>query len=112
MHDDVAGKPMRLDLLAREPHVLGIALDGVDHRLRRALGEAQRGVAERGAEFEHAPRVGGRRQRPEQRAVVVRIGVAAVLGAVLKRRLAQGGEGIGRVLCGGHGKSLRPGEGE
>src|ERR1039458_10616986 len=54
VHHDVPGHAMHLDLLARQPYVLAIALDGVDHRLRRAMCGPQRRVAERGAEFEHA----------------------------------------------------------
>ena len=82
--------------LAREPDVLGIALDGVDPGLRRAVGERQRGVAERAAELEDALGAGRRRDRAEQRAVAVGIRAAAVLGAMLERRLADLGERVGR----------------
>ena len=102
MHDDMAVHAMGFDLLARQPYVLGIALDGVDHRLRRAFGKPQRGIAKRGTQFEHAPRIGGGGQRTKQRAVVIRVSTAAVLGAMRQRRLANGVKRVGRSL--GHNK--------
>jgi len=57
--------------------------------------EPKRGVAERGAELEHAPRIGRGGKRAEQRSVGIGIGAATVLGAMRERRLAHGGEGVG-----------------
>ena len=36
--------------------MFGIALDGVDPRAREAMGEPEACVAERGSQFENAPR--------------------------------------------------------
>ena len=57
------------DIVARKLHVLRVALDGVDHRIRRAVRERKRRVAERRAQFQDAPRLHRRRQRAEQRTV-------------------------------------------
>src|SRR5262249_35195515 len=70
-----------------KPHMLAVALDGINPRLGRTMGKAQRGVAERGAELEDAPGVARSRQRAEQRAVAIGPRAAAVLGAVRLRRV-------------------------
>ena len=62
------------------------------------MGEGQRRVAERRAQFEDAARLRRRGQHAEQRAVPIRIGVAAMAGAMLIGGLAHVGERIGRRL--------------
>ena len=95
---DARRKARGLDMLAREPHMLGIAFDGVDFGLRRAMGKRERGVAERTAELEDAPCIHRRGERAEQRAVAIRPGAAAVLGAVLEGCVPHPAERIGVVL--------------
>ena len=73
--------------------------------IRRAVGEPERGVAERAAEFEHALGRDRRGDHAENRAVVERIGSAAVLRAMAQGLRAHLGEWIGRFLR-GHGSRV------
>ena len=98
MHGDAVIHAGGRDIVARELHMLGIALNGIDGRIRRAGGERQSGIAERRSQFQNAPRVGRPGQRRQERAVIIRIGVAAVLAAMGVGRGANFGEGIGPRL--------------
>ena len=102
VHGDAVIERGGRDVVAGKLRVLGIALDAVDGRVRRAGCERQRGVAERRAQFQDAARIGSGRQRRQQRSVVIRIGAAAMPRAVRIRRGADGREGIGQGLfhCG------------
>jgi hypothetical protein len=83
----------------REPHVLRVYVDGVDNGVRRAVGHPVRRIAERAAEFEDALRLRRGRNRAQQRAVVERIGAAAVARAVAVGLRQNGAEAVG-----GHGR--------
>ena len=95
MHRDAVVERRGCDIVAREPHMVGIALDRVDRRVGRAGSERQRRIAERGTKFQDAARTGGGCQRGKQRAVVVRMGAAAMLRAMRFGRGADFGEWIG-----------------
>src|SRR5262249_28886849 len=97
MNANAGREPAGFDVLSREPYVLRIALDGVDHGLWRAVREPQGRVAERGAELDNAARAGCGRQPAEQRAVAIRVGAAAVLLAMRMGGGADMGEGIVRA---------------
>src|SRR5262249_25111289 len=92
------------EILPREAHVLAIALDRVDLRRRRAMGEPQRGIAERAAELEHARGRNRGGDHTEDGAVLEGIGAAAVLGAVTQGLGAHLRERIERLLL-SHGKT-------
>jgi hypothetical protein len=74
--------------------MVGIALDGIDFGFGRTMSKRDRGVAERAAEFEDARGASRRGDGAEQRAVVVGIRAAAMLGAMLERRVADVGEWV------------------
>src|SRR6185295_15639042 len=94
VHGDALGKTRSRNVLARAPHMLGIALDGVDPRLGCAIREPERRVAERTAELEDAPRMDRSSNRAKQRTVVVGPSAAAMLGAMPERRVMHLGEWI------------------
>jgi len=96
MHLDALLHPGRGDVLPRQRDMLGIALDCVDLRLRRAMRERQRRVTERTAAFENTARIGHGRDGAEQWTIVVRPSAAPMLGAMLERRLANVRKRIGR----------------
>jgi len=74
--------------------MIRVALNGIDRRVRRARCKGQRRVTESRAQFQDAARIGRRRQRSEQRAVIISIGTAAVLRAMRGGRGLYLGEGI------------------
>ena len=98
VHDHVAVHAGASDLAARKPHVVRVALDGIDARAGRTMREVQRGIAERGAELEDALGGGSGGQRSQQRAVAVRPGAAAMLGAMRQSRGAHLRKWISRLL--------------
>ena len=107
VHGDAVVKRRRRDVVAGEPHMLFVAVDCIDGGIRRAIGERQCRVAERGPEFQNAPGVRRRRENAEQRPVVVRVGGATVLRAVLARGVADFRERIGRPFHGGRSLPAR-----
>jgi hypothetical protein len=64
------------------------------------MGEPERRIAERTAEFEHALGCDGGGDHAENGAVLERVGAATVLGAVPQGLPAHFGERVGR--CRGH----------
>ena len=62
VHSDAVVERRGRDVVAGKPHVLFVAVDCIDGGIRRAIGERQGRVTERGPEFENAPGMGGRRR--------------------------------------------------
>src|SRR3982074_1971018 len=98
VHDDPIVHAGCCDIFACEPYVLAVAFDRIDDRLRRATGEAQSGVAERGAELEDALGVNRGSKRTEQGAVAVGPGAATMLRTMRQRRRAHLRQWIDRLL--------------
>src|SRR5262245_60776166 len=96
MNVDAIGDAERGEIFAREAYMRRIEFNRVDDGPLGAMGEPERRIAERTAEFEHAFGCNGGGDHAEDRAVRERIGAATVLRAVPQRLRAH--LAVGRAI--------------
>src|SRR5262245_14933299 len=100
MHVDAIGDAERGKIFAREAYMRRIEFNRVDGGPLGAMGEPERRIAKRTAEFEHAFGCNGGSDHAEDRAVRERIGAATMVRAVPQRLRAHLAEWVRRFFLG------------